>query len=51
MANTSSRTLRLLSLLQVRRDGVDVLRIDGDRIVEVRLFSSDQDAEDAFWGV
>ncbi|MGW1343029.1 nuclear transport factor 2 family protein [Kribbella sp. NPDC002412] len=32
-------------------DGVDVLRIDGDRIVEVRLFSADQDNEDAFWGV
>ena len=27
-----------------------VAEIDGDRIVEVRLFSTDQDAEDAFWG-
>jgi ketosteroid isomerase-like protein len=33
------------------QDGVDVLRIEGDRIAEVWLFSSDQDAEDAFWGV
>ena len=37
--------------VELGQDGVDVLRIDGDRIVEVRLFSSDQDAEDAFWGV
>jgi len=36
---------------ELGQDGVDVLRIDGDRIVEVRLFSSDQAAEDAFWGV
>lgn len=36
---------------EFEQDGVDVLRIDRDRIVEVRLFSSDQDAEDAFWGV
>ncbi|WP_202865826.1 nuclear transport factor 2-like protein [Kribbella turkmenica] len=33
------------------QDGVDVLRIAGDRIVEVRLFSVDQAAEDAFWGL
>jgi ketosteroid isomerase-like protein len=31
-------------------DGVDVLRIAGDKIVEVWLFSADQDEEDAFWG-
>jgi ketosteroid isomerase-like protein len=37
--------------LELGQDGIDVLRIDGDRIAEVRLFSSDQDAEDAFWGV
>jgi uncharacterized protein len=36
---------------ELGQDGVDVLRIDGDRIAEVRLFSSDQDAEDAFWGL
>ncbi|MEU4384400.1 nuclear transport factor 2 family protein [Promicromonospora sp. NPDC023805] len=30
--------------------GVDVLRVEGDKIVEMWLFSSDQDAEDAFWG-
>jgi predicted SnoaL-like aldol condensation-catalyzing enzyme len=30
--------------------GVDVLRVDGDKIVEMWLFSADQDAEDAFWG-
>lgn len=31
-------------------DGVDLLRIDTDRIAEVWLFSTDQPAEDAFWG-
>ncbi|MFG1812257.1 nuclear transport factor 2 family protein [Kribbella sp. NPDC049174] len=36
---------------ELGQDGVDVLRIEGDRIAEVRLFSSDQEAEDAFWGV
>lgn len=30
--------------------GVDVLRVEGDKIVEMWLFSADQDAEDAFWG-
>ncbi|WP_150525505.1 nuclear transport factor 2 family protein [Roseibium sediminis] len=30
--------------------GVDVLRLESDQIVEVRLFSSRQDEEDAFWG-
>ncbi|MGJ5894111.1 nuclear transport factor 2 family protein [Streptomyces niveiscabiei] len=31
-------------------DGVDVLRVGDGKIVEVRLFSADQTAEDAFWG-
>ncbi|WP_405823835.1 nuclear transport factor 2 family protein [Streptomyces sp. NBC_01390] len=31
-------------------DGVDVLRLQGGRIVEMWLFSGDQGAEDAFWG-
>ena len=30
--------------------GVDLVRIDDGRIVEVRLFSGDQVGEDAFWG-
>jgi hypothetical protein len=30
--------------------GVDVLRVEGDKIVEMWLFSADQEAEDAFWG-
>jgi uncharacterized protein len=30
--------------------GVDLLRIEDGKIVEVRLFSSDQEQEDAFWG-
>ncbi|WP_202919511.1 nuclear transport factor 2 family protein [Saccharothrix deserti] len=35
---------------ELAQDGIDVLRIEGDRIVEVWLFSAVQDAEDAFWG-
>ncbi|MFE3460161.1 nuclear transport factor 2 family protein [Nocardiopsis aegyptia] len=35
---------------EMAMDGVDLLRIDGDRIAEVWLFSADQRAEDAFWG-
>ena len=34
----------------IAMDGVDVLRVEGDRIAEVWLFSADQQAEDAFWG-
>ena len=30
--------------------GVDVIRISGDQVTEVWLFSSDQPAEDVFWG-
>ncbi|MEV5716795.1 nuclear transport factor 2 family protein [Amycolatopsis mediterranei] len=32
------------------QDGVDLLRIEGDRVAEVWLFSSDPESEDAFWG-
>lgn len=32
------------------QDGLDLLRIEGDRIAEVWLFSSDPQSEDAFWG-
>lgn len=31
-------------------DGVDLLRIQNGKITEMWLFSSDQNAEDAFWG-
>ncbi|MFB6718624.1 hypothetical protein ACFCV3_00600 [Kribbella sp. NPDC056345] len=31
-------------------DGVDLLRIQDGKIIEMRLFSGDQAAEDAFWG-
>jgi ketosteroid isomerase-like protein len=34
----------------VDQDGVDMLRVEGDRIAEVWLFSSDPVEEDAFWG-
>ena len=35
---------------EMSMDGVDVLRVEGDTIAEMWLFSADQDAEDAFWG-
>jgi ketosteroid isomerase-like protein len=31
-------------------DGIDVLRVENGKIAEMWLFSTDQDAEDAFWG-
>lgn len=36
--------------ITLKQPGVDLLRIEGGKIVEVRLFSSDQEQEDAFWG-
>ncbi len=36
--------------IQLKQPGVDLIRIEGGKIVEVRLFSSDQAQEDAFWG-
>jgi ketosteroid isomerase-like protein len=36
--------------MTLAQPGVDLVRIESGRIVEVRLFSSDQDEEDAFWG-
>ncbi|MDL5199238.1 nuclear transport factor 2 family protein [Streptomyces sp. ALI-76-A] len=35
---------------EMAMDGVDLLRVEGDKIMEVWLFSADQHAEDAFWG-
>jgi uncharacterized protein len=35
---------------QLAQSGVDLLRIEDGKIVEVRLFSSDPEQEDAFWG-
>ncbi|MCX2863359.1 nuclear transport factor 2 family protein [Paucibacter sp. PLA-PC-4] len=35
---------------KLKQAGVDALRIEGGKIVEVRLFSSDQAQEDTFWG-
>jgi uncharacterized protein len=37
--------------LKLRQPGVDLIRIEGGKIVEVWLFSSDQAQEDAFWGL
>ena len=36
--------------IKLKQPGVDLIRIAGDKIAEVRLFSSDQDQEDVFWG-
>jgi ketosteroid isomerase-like protein len=36
--------------IKLNQPGVDLLRIEGGRLVEVRLFSSDQAQEDTFWG-
>lgn len=36
--------------VQMKQPGVDLIRIEGGKIVEVRLFSSDPAQEDAFWG-
>ena len=36
--------------LKMNQAGVDLIRIQGDKIGEVKLFSSDQAQEDAFWG-
>ncbi len=35
---------------RLTQSGVDLLRIEGGKIVEIRLFSSNQEQEDAFWG-
>lgn len=36
--------------MHLAQPGVDLLRIEDGKIVEVRLFSSDQEQEDEFWG-
>ena len=36
--------------IQLKQAGVDLIRIAGGKIVEVRLFSSNQTLEDTFWG-
>ncbi|SDO27765.1 hypothetical protein SAMN05216303_1011012 [Rhodoferax sp. OV413] len=36
--------------IELKQAGVDLLRIEGGKIVEVRLFSSDPAQEDTFWG-
>ncbi|WP_315106720.1 nuclear transport factor 2 family protein [uncultured Microbacterium sp.] len=32
------------------QSGVDIFRVQGDRIAEIWLISEDQETEDAFWG-
>lgn len=46
-------TVRFSAAREGREDldqgGVDVFRVEGDRIAEIWLISEDQEAEDAFW--
>ena len=35
---------------KMSQNGLDLLRIEGDRVAEVWLFSSDPKSEDTFWG-
>lgn len=36
--------------IKLSQPGVDLMRIDGGKIVEMRLFSSNQEEEDQLWG-
>jgi hypothetical protein len=36
--------------LKLGQDGIDLLKVADGKIAEVWLFSSDQPAEDEFWG-
>ena len=36
--------------IKLKQPGVDLIRIEGSNLVDVRLFSRDQAQEDAFWG-
>jgi ketosteroid isomerase-like protein len=36
--------------VEMGMDGLDLLRVEGDRIAEVWLFSAGQQGEDEFWG-
>jgi hypothetical protein len=36
--------------VEMEMNGVDLLRIEGERVAEVWLFSASQQGEDDFWG-
>lgn len=36
--------------VKLRQPGVDLMRIEGGKIVEMRLFSANQEEEDRLWG-
>lgn len=36
--------------VKLKQPGVDLIRIEGGKVVELRLFSSDQAQEDSLWG-
>ena len=36
--------------MKLAQPGIDLLQIENGQIIEARLFSSDQAAEDEFWG-
>ena len=37
--------------IKLKQAGVDLIRIEGGKVAEVRLFSSYQAQEDSFWGL
>ena len=36
--------------IRLKQPGVDLIRVEGGKVVEIRLFSSDPEQEDLFWG-
>lgn len=50
VAMTVRFTARREGAADLDQHGVDVFRVEGDRIAEIWLISEDQDAEDLFWG-
>lgn len=49
VATTVRFTARRPGRTDLDQHGVDIFRVEGDRIAEVWLIGEDQDAEDRFW--
>ena len=50
VATTVHFTAQREGAADLDQHGVDIFRVDGDRIAEIWLISEDQAAEDLFWG-
>lgn len=50
VATTVRFTARRDGLVDLDQHGVDVFRVEGDRIAEIWLIGEDQPIEDQFWG-